>query len=184
MIKMVKKQLLETIKVPEGVSVSFEGTTLSIKGQKGTVVRKFDNPGVKVELNDGEITLSAEAGSKKQKAVIQSYKIHLKNAFLGVKEPFNYKLKVCSGHFPMNISVSNNTFIIKNFLGEKVPRTLKLKAGVNVKVEGSLVLIDGVDKELAGQVAADIEQATRRPGFDRRIFQDGIYIIEKAGKKI
>ena len=50
-------------------------------------------------------------------------------------------------------------------------------------MEGNLIYVESCDKELAGQVAADIEQTTRRPGFDRRIFQDGIYIIEKAVQK-
>jgi large subunit ribosomal protein L6 len=84
----------------------------------------------------------------------------------------------------MSVSVADNFLIIKNFLGEKIPRKVKLKPGVTVKVEGNIVVVEGADKEITGQVAADIEQTTRRPGFDKRIFQDGIYIIDKSGKKI
>jgi len=181
---MTKKDLAETIKVPEGITVNKEGTNLIIKGPKGAIKRNFDNPRVNVESNQHEIKLFSQGASKKEKAVISSYKAHLKNAFFGVKEGYVYKLKVCSGHFPMNVSVSGHMLIIKNFLGEKVPRQLRLKEGVSVKVDTNIVSVEGLDKELAGQVSADIEQATKRPGFDRRIFQDGIYIIEKAGKKI
>ena len=53
-----------------------------------------------------------------------------------------------------------------------------------VKVEGSEIIIESTNKELAGQAAADIEQLTRITNKDRRIFQDGIYITEKDGKKI
>ena len=84
----------------------------------------------------------------------------------------------------MNVSVSNDRFIVKNFLGEKVPRTLKLKAGASVKVEGNLVVVESPSKETAGQVSADIEQLTRRTHYDGRIFQDGIWIIEKDSKGI
>ena len=84
----------------------------------------------------------------------------------------------------MNVSVSGDELIIKNFLGEKIPRKIKLKQGVEVKVDGNTITVSGPDKELVGQVSADIEQKSRRPGFDKRIFQDGIYLIEKAGKKI
>jgi len=181
---MAKKDLAETMTVPEGITVTADGLSLSVKGPKGTIKRKFDNPAVKTELVNGEIKLSCTAASKKEKAIIQAYKAHLRNMFSGAKETYVYKLKICSGHFPMNVSVSNNMFIVKNFLGEKVPRQLKLKEGVKVVVDGSIVTLEGPDKELTGQVAADIEQLTRRPGFDRRIFQDGIYITEKAGKKI
>ena len=181
---MEKKELIVTLEIPQGVTVTKEGTCLTVKGPKGALNREFDNPSVHVDVTGNEVTLSAASSSKRYKSVIYSYEVHLKNAFLGVKEPYKYVLKICSGHFPMNVSVANNTFFVKNFLGEKIPRQLKLKQGVNVKVEGSQIIVEGVNKELTGQVAADIEQATRRPGFDKRIFQDGIYITEKAGKKI
>jgi len=84
----------------------------------------------------------------------------------------------------MNCTVTGGQFVIKNFLGEKVPRIVKLRSGVTVKIDGDKVFIESPDKELAGQTAADIEQATRITGRDLRIFQDGIYIIEKAGKPI
>ncbi len=181
---MTKKELSLGIDIPQGVTVAKEGTYLTVKGPKGTLTRNFDNPAINVEVTGNEVKMSAKTSSKKSKSVIYSYEVHVKNAFHGVKEPFIYVLKVCSGHFPMNVSVANNVLSVKNFLGEKIPRQLKLKQGVTVKTEGSQITVEGCDKEIAGQVAADIEQATRRPGFDRRIFQDGIYIIEKAGKKI
>jgi large subunit ribosomal protein L6 len=84
----------------------------------------------------------------------------------------------------MNVSVSGDTFAIKNFLGEKVPRTLKIKEGVTVKVEGTDVTVESTDIEKAGQVAADIEQLTRITNRDIRIFQDGIYIVEKSRKPL
>jgi large subunit ribosomal protein L6 len=181
---MEKKEFVVAIEVPGGITVKKEGDTIQVKGPKGIVTRKFDNPSIEIEVGSNEIKLSAKSNSKRYKSVMSSYRVHLNNAFNGVKEPYKYTLKVCSGHFPMNVSVANNVLSIKNFLGEKIPRLLSLKQGVSVKVEGSIITVEGVDKELAGQVAADIEQATRRPGFDRRIFQDGIYITEKAGKKL
>ncbi|NTV22940.1 MAG: 50S ribosomal protein L6 [Nanoarchaeota archaeon] len=181
---MVKKDIQETVKLPAGVKVSVEGTKIHIQGPKGKVTKNFDNPNVEVKTEGGDVILSATAPAKKVKAVLNSYKAHLKNAFIGVVSSYAYKLKICSGHFPMTVAVSGQNLVIKNFLGEKVPRQVALKSGVSVKVDGAFVLVDGPDKDLAGQVAADIEQSTRRPGFDRRIFQDGIYIIEKAGKEI
>ena len=84
----------------------------------------------------------------------------------------------------MNVSVGGGKLVVKNFLGEKFPRNLYLKEGVDVKIEGDLVYVTGVDKEIAGQVSADIEQLTRRPGYDTRIFQDGIYLVNKDGKEL
>ena len=84
----------------------------------------------------------------------------------------------------MNVSTSNNKLIVKNFLGEKVPRILQLKEGADVKIEGEIIKVESSNKELAGQVSADIEQLTRRPGYDSRIFQDGIYITNKDGREL
>ena len=120
------KNLTETIKIPEGLSVSSGGTNLIIKGPKGAMKRNFNNPSVKIKIENNEIILSSNVGSQKDKAVIHAYKAHLKNAFNGVKEPYVFKLKICSGHFPMNVTVSNNVLVIKNFLGEKIPRQLNI----------------------------------------------------------
>ena len=102
----------------------------------------------------------------------------------GANEPHKYIMKICSGHFPMNVSVAKNEFIVKNLLGEKVPRVLRLKEGANVRIEGDIVTIEAADKEIAGQVAADIKKLTRRGNYDTRVFQDGIYIINKDGKDV
>ncbi|MEM3373842.1 MAG: 50S ribosomal protein L6 [Candidatus Woesearchaeota archaeon] len=181
---MVKKDLHEIVKIPQGINVSKEGDFFIFKNQKSTIKKKFINPRIKIDIKNGEIELFCKSADKKDKATFQSYIVHLNNIFAGLKEPYKYTLKVCSGHFPMNVSIVNGVLIVKNFLGEKIPRQLKLKENVNVKVDGNLIYVESPDKELAGQVAADIERVTRRPGFDRRIFQDGIYIIEKAGKEI
>ncbi|MEM2130979.1 MAG: 50S ribosomal protein L6 [Candidatus Woesearchaeota archaeon] len=181
---MTKKDLIEKIIIPEGISVSKEGNFYTFKYQKAVVSRKFDNPKVNITLNKNEIDLVCKSATKKDKAVFQSYLVHLKNIFEGLKQPYKYTLKICSGHFPMNVSVANGNLIVKNFLGEKIPRQLKLKENVTVKVDGNLIHVESHDKELAGQVSADIERITRRPGFDRRIFQDGIYLIEKSGEEI
>ncbi len=180
----MKKDLIETLEIPEGVTVTQENDFLVVSGQKGDIKRKFDNPKIKVEISGNKITIISKFPSKREKAVVLAYKSHLKNAFKGCTEGFVYKLKICSGHFPMNVSVANNVLIIKNFLGEKVPRQVQIKDNVKVKVEGNMIMVEGTDKEKVGQVAADIEQTTRRPGFDKRIFQDGIYITEKAGKAV
>ena len=181
---MAKKDLQELLEIPEGITVSKELNFVVITGPVGTVKKKLDNPRITIGITGNQVKILSKSAGKTEKAAVFTYRAHLKNAFKGVMQPFVHKLKICSGHFPMNVSVSNNVLIIKNFLGEKVPRKVDIKYDVNVKVDGAFILVEGPDKEHVGQVAADIEQATRRPGFDKRIFQDGIYIIEKAGKVI
>lgn len=84
----------------------------------------------------------------------------------------------------MNVSLNGNQFSVKNFLGEKVPRLLTIKEGVDVTVSDTEVTVESIDIEKAGQVAADIEQLTRVTNKDIRIFQDGLYITKKPKKDI
>ena len=84
----------------------------------------------------------------------------------------------------MKITYKNNIVEVKNYMGETVPRTLTIKPGVDVVVKEPDITVTSVNKELAAFTAAAIEQITRRPNFDRRIFQDGIYIIHKDGVDI
>jgi large subunit ribosomal protein L6 len=181
---MAKKDMKEEIAVPSGVTAVHSGKEIKISGKKGTVSKRFISPNVKVTVEGDRIVLEAKAATKKEKAVFNAYKAHLKNAFKGVTEGHVYKLLVCSGHFPINVSFSKGEIIIKNFFGERTPRVVKIDPLVSVKVDAKDIVLESADREIVGQAAAKIETATRRPGFDRRVFQDGIYITEKCGKAI
>ena len=156
----------------------------SNKGKKGEVKRTFNFPRIEIKKEQGNIVVTAKKVTRREKTLLGTTKAHIKNLIIGVTEGHAYKLKVCSGHFPMNVSLSGNVLSIKNFLGEKVPRTLKIKDGATVKVDGEEVSVEGIDIEKVGQVAADIEQLTRVTNKDIRIFQDGIYIVEKPKKSL
>ncbi len=178
------KEIIKEVEMPEGVQAIFETYALSVKGPKGDVKKRLASKRVDINIDENKITIKGKDTSKKDKKMVHTFAAHIKNMVKGAAEGFVYKLKVCSGHFPMNVSLSGDTLSVKNLFGEKTPRVLKIKEGANVKVEGDVITVESADKESAGQVAADIEQLTRRIGFDRRIFQDGIYITEKAGKDI
>lgn len=171
------------LKLPEKVEARIENGMVTIKGPKGEVKKNLLDKKVSLERKDGSLILRAHKAGKISKKRIKSYGAHIKNMIRGSLEGYKYTLKICSGHFPMNVSVSNNQFIVKNFLGEKVPRVLKIKDGAIVKVEGDIVVVESPNKETAGQVSADIENLTKRNGYDLRVFQDGIWIISK-GKEV
>ena len=105
---------------------------------------------------------------------------HVRNMIKGVQKKFEYKLKVCFSHFPMTVKQEDRKIIVQNFLGEKVPREMTLPEGVEVKVDKTEIIVRSVDKELAGQAAANFETITKIRGRDKRVFQDGIYITNKA----
>nr|AJS12005.1 50S ribosomal protein L6P [uncultured archaeon] len=170
------------IEFDKGITASYDNGILSVKGKKGSVEKRLLSKNVKIAVKDGKVVMNASKSTKREKKILASFEAHIKNMINGALDGYRYVLKICSGHFPMNVSVSNKELIIKNFLGEKVPRKLRIKEGANVKVEGELVVVESANKETAGQVSADIENLTRRPGYDTRVFQDGIYIISKGNE--
>lgn len=180
----MKSKITKEIELPNSASASLENQFLSIKGPKGETRRKVKQHDISIRLDVKKIILESNGSTKKDKKLIGSLASHIKNMIEGGLQGHVYTLKICSGHFPMNVSVSSNKLIVKNFLGEKIPRVLQLKEGADVRVEGDLIYVASTNKEIVGQVSADIEQLTRRPGYDTRIFQDGIYTISKNGREL
>jgi len=174
----------ENIEIPDKVDVTLHDRIITVKGPKGSATRKIPDLRINVKVQGKSVILSVGKDSKKEKKLINALISHIENLMEGVQTPYIYTMKICAGHFPMNVAVTNNQLVIKNFIGEKVPRTVGIKPNTKVEVKGAEIIVESVDKELAGQMASAIEQTTRRPGYDLRIFQDGIYITNKAGKPI
>ena len=178
--KNKKKNFSEIITIPEGVTAVFENGIINFKGPKGELQKEFDVPKVNLQVSDKELIVNSETADKRVKKSFFTTLSHLKNWLKGVSDGFEYELAICSSHFPMNVSVSGNKFVVKNLFGEAYPRNLIIKEGAKVVIKEKVISVTATDKELAGQVAADIEQLTKITNRDTRIFQDGIYITKKA----
>ncbi len=179
-----KKKIIESIEIPNEVTLSMDGHLIKVSGPKGEMTKKFAHPNIKISVKDKKVTLESIKGhSKNEKRFLMSFSSHIRNMIKGVREGFIYRLKICSGHFPMNVSVDNENIIIKNFLGEKIPRKSKIPHGAKAQVKGDEIIVESCDIDLAGETASNIEQATRVKARDRRIFQDGCFIISKPGGK-
>ena len=142
----------ERLEVPAGIKFEVAGGTMTVEGPKGKLTRLID-PRLSVRLEGTQAIILVKDASKREKTLIGTFKAHFANMLNGAKEGFTYRMKVCSGHFPMTVAVKGSELIVKNFLGEKVPRVYKFKQGVDVKVEGDIVVITSPDRELAGQTA-------------------------------
>lgn len=180
----MKAKINEKIEIPEGVNVEIEGKTIKVKGERGEDKRTFKTKKIEIKKEGDLIILNCNNATKREKKLIFSITSHIKNMLKGVKDGFEYKLKICSIHFPMNVKLGRNELIIKNFLGEKKDRIIRLPKNVEVKINGDIITVSSFNKELAGQTAADIEATTKVKNKDVRRFQDGIWIINKAGKEI
>jgi large subunit ribosomal protein L6 len=80
----------------------------------------------------------------------------------------------------MTVNHEGSKIVIKNFLGERVPRIAKILDGVKVQIDKDIITLSGSSIEAVGQSAGNLEKSTRITNRDRRRFQDGIYITSKA----
>lgn len=174
----------ETIELPQGVTVTADHGNIKVKGPKGESARRMFAPGVSITAEGQKVAFEAKKATKREKKMLYTFMAHLKNMIRGVQQPWVYKLKICSGHFPMTTAISGSRFALKNFLGEKVPRECTIPQGVEVKITGQEITVTSVDRELAGQTAGLLELLTFKSNKDQRTFQDGMYIIEKPAREL
>ena len=182
-IKM-KKEIIQEVEIPENVEAKINGSILMIKGKEGKISKNFNTKKLVFEIKDNKIIIKNEKATKTEKKMINTIAAHAKNMIQGVQKKFEYKLKIVSSHFPISVELKENEAIIKNFLGEKVPRKSKIPEKVDVELKGEVITIRSHDKELAGQAAANFEKTTKIKMKDRRVFQDGIFITNKTGREM
>mgnify|MGYP001302225852 FL=1 len=179
---MVKLDRVEhTVEIPEGVTATIDGDKITITGPKGSVSRDFVSARHDIFQEGGALIVRVDVPRRRERALAGTWNAHLNNMVKGVNDGFTYTLKALYSHFPMTLTVKGNQLIVNNYFGERVPRTAAILSGVEVKIQNKTeVVVSGIDKEAVGQTAANIERSTTVKKRDRRIFQDGIYLIEKA----
>jgi len=178
-----RKDFHEEIEVPEGINATIERDKIIMKNNNGELERRLDVK-IKTTIEGNKIIMDVKNASKNHKKMFGTIKAHIKNMIKGLTEKFKYKLQIANVHFPMTAEIDKdkNELVVKNFLGEKQDRRIKLIEGVDIKVDKENIEIESINIEKAGQCAANIEKGAKVKNKDRRIFQDGIFIVEKPGR--
>ncbi|MBI4162755.1 MAG: 50S ribosomal protein L6 [Candidatus Aenigmarchaeota archaeon] len=171
------------ISIVDKADVKVDGRKLIVKGPLGELRKNFDDPrflDVKMDVDNNQFIVSCGNKNRKINAMVGTIAAHARNMMKGVTEGYAYELRIIFKHFPINISAKDNEIQIKNFLGEKSVRTAQILGKTDVKIDKESVIVKGINKEDVGQTAANIELACKLRNRDRRIFQDGIFIFNKA----
>lgn len=169
-----------TVAIPAGVSIQMDGTVLKVKGPKGDLKRDMWYPGIEITVGSEKVHFATESQKKAVTAMVGTLASHCTNMCVGVTKGYLYTMKVVYAHFPIQLKVQGDRLEIVNFIGEKYPRSARILPGTTVKVGTDEVTITGIDKEIVGSTAANIERATHIRDRDPRVFQDGIYIISRS----
>ncbi|NND06331.1 MAG: 50S ribosomal protein L6 [Saprospiraceae bacterium] len=172
------------IALPSGVEVSVsKGNMVTIKGPKGELKEQID-PDISIKNEDGKLTLDRPTEQKRHKSMHGLYNSILRNMVIGVSEGFSKQLELVG----VGYRASNSGNLLELSLGYShpimfyIPDELKLET-VTEKGKNPTVKLEGVDKQLIGQVAAKI-RAFRKPEpyKGKGIRFVGEEIRRKAGK--
>jgi large subunit ribosomal protein L6 len=168
------------VEIPDGVTVKFEGRELIVNGPKGELRRNMGASPVKTDVSGSTATFSSENDRRKVKSHAGTWASHLRNMITGVTQGWEAQLKIVYSHFPMKFTVDGDVVTISNFLGEKKDRKVRVKGDVKVELRKDVVTVTGNNREEVGQAAAVIEQIAKVRGYDKRVFQDGVHLIQKT----
>jgi len=169
------------VTLPEGFEVEVKNSTVMLRYNGKEEKKSFRTKNIEIVVEDNTIVVKGVNEKRKTNAIVNTIAKHIMNLIEGLSRGYEYRMRIIHSHFPMNVQVSGREVVITNFTGEKKPRKARIIGeNTTVQVKGKDVIIRGTNKEHVGQTAANIELATRVKRKDLRIFQDGIYLVERG----
>ncbi len=168
------------LQIPKDVNIDINGNEIIVKGKLGTIKKNVSMESVEIKKDDSKITINPKNERRKSKAMAGTVSSHIDNMFIGVTKGWTYVLKILYLHFPMTVKTEKNKVVISNFLGERTPRIAGVIGDSKVEIKGDQVIVTGANIEDVSRTASNIERATRIKFYDRRVFQDGIFITSKG----
>ena len=167
------------VAVPSAVTVSVSGGKVEVKGPKGSLSETIPAL-VDIAVADGVVTLTRSNDSKPAKSRHGLMRALVQNMVTGVSEGYEKELTTVGVGYRAALQGKN----LELQVGFSHPVSIECPDGVEFEVpEQTRIIVRGIDKELVGQVAADI-RAVRppEPYKGKGIRYAGEYVRRKAGK--
>ncbi len=174
----------QLIKLPAGVTLKGpEEDIIQVQGPKGTLTQ-YIHPTITITVNDGLVSLQRRNNQKTNKSLHGLYKALLNNMVIGVSEGFKKTLELVGVGY--KASVQNNVLELNlgysHIIYFAVPPEIKVEAETP-KGKNPLIHLEGIEKQLLGQVAAKIRSFRKvEPYKGKGIRFLGEEIRRKAGK--
>jgi large subunit ribosomal protein L6 len=171
------------ITIPSGVTFNFSNNKVSVKGPKGELHQTID-PDFVIKNDNGTVTIERPTDQKRHKSMHGLYRALIANMVEGVSKGYSsqmelvgvgYKANAQSNVLELSLGYSHNVFLA-------VPSEIKIKT-TQEKGGNPTIVLEGIDKQLLGQVAAKIKSLRKvEPYKGKGIRFTGEYVRRKAGK--
>lgn len=145
------------VELPQNVVIEVDKDTFKVSGPKGALEKKLPR-GVEVEVTEKSVNVVARASGKQVLSNQGTTRSHLANMVKGVSEGFSIQLELVGSGY--RAEVRRRELVLN--IGYSHPIVFEAPENVSFKVEKSVVTIEGIDKEVIGQLAAKIRE-TRKP---------------------
>jgi len=146
------------VKVPAGVEVKLEGRNLAVKGAKGSLSLVI-HPKVDITQESGELRFAAKGGEQQNQAMAGTTRALVNNMVIGVSQGFERRLQLVG----VGYRAQAKGQVLNLALGYSHPIDYELPQGISAETPSQTeILLKGIDKQLVGQVAAEIRDF-RRP---------------------
>ena len=167
------------VPVPAGVTVTVNGSTVTVKGPKGELTRTF-HPDIAVAVQGAEVAVSRPSDEPQHKALHGLSRTLLANMVEGVTKGFTKVLEIQG----VGYKAETKPYGVNLVVGYSHQVPFHAPAGVKISVENNTVVkIEGADKEKVGQVAAEIRLVRPpEPYKGKGIRYQGEQVRRKAGK--
>ncbi len=167
------------IAIPAGVEVKIDGNVVTVKGPKGQLTKEL-HPEMIIEQADGAIVVKRPSDDKKHRSLHGLTRTLIANMVQGVTEGFSRNLEIVGVGY--RAAKQGNKLVLS--LGYSHPIEVEPPSGIEIDVPTpTKITVRGIDKELVGQIAANIRDFRRpEPYLGKGIRYEGERIRRKAGK--
>ena len=169
----------QPIPLPSGVEVKINGSDVTVKGSKGTLERTFDSR-ISFKVEDNVVEVIRANDERDTRALHGLSRALLNNMVIGVSAGYKKDLEMVGVGY--RASLKGNA--LELLVGFSHPVRVEAPAGVDFEVpEATKISVSGIDKQLVGQVAADIRKVRPpEPYKGKGIRYVGEHVRRKAGK--
>ena len=169
----------QPIAIPSGVDITLDGHTLTVKGPKGTLSHQLPES-MQVEVAADEVKVTRPSDDKEHKSLHGLTRSLINNMVIGVTEGYSKTLEIVGVGYRAAMKGKN----LNLTLGFSHPVIMEPPAGIEFETpEPTKIIVKGADKEVIGQVAAEIRGWRKpEPYKGKGVRYEGEHVRRKAGK--
>lgn len=169
----------QPMSIPNGVDITLDGHTLTVKGPKGTLSHKLPQS-MQVEVTADEVKVTRPSDDKEHKSLHGLTRSLINNMVIGVTKGYSKTLEIVGVGYRAAMKGKN----LNLTLGFSHPVIMEPPAGIEFETpEPTKIIVKGADKEVVGQVAAEIRDWRKpEPYKGKGVRYEGEHVRRKAGK--